>query len=180
MAAMTTPDRRFRVSQAADRGRPGEPSRDLDLDDPAAPTVEDLGAGQVDIRHDERAGDRAWVGEPRRLPSGVALVEVVVDGWQFELEVEAAARAELRRRATRPVDVEVASGPAEIRAIIPGRVAAVRVTSGDVVATGQTLLVVEAMKMQNELRATRAGTIDRVAVGEGDTIDAGDLLVVVR
>jgi biotin carboxyl carrier protein len=78
------------------------------------------------------------------------------------------------------VDAEIASGPAEIRAIIPGRVAAVRVTAGDTVEAGQTLLVVEAMKMQNELRATRAGTVERVAVGAGDTIDTGDILVVVR
>jgi biotin carboxyl carrier protein len=41
--------------------------------------------------------------------------------------------------------------------MIPGRIASVRVTAGDVVEAGQTLLVVEAMKMQNELRATRAG-----------------------
>ncbi len=46
------------------------------------------------------------------------------------------------------------------------------------VEAGQSLLVVEAMKMQNELRAPRAGTVDRVAVEAGGTIDNGDLLVV--
>jgi biotin carboxyl carrier protein len=46
------------------------------------------------------------------------------------------------------------------------------------VAAGQTLLVVEAMKMQNELRTPRDGTIERVAVAVGETIDLGDLLVV--
>jgi biotin carboxyl carrier protein len=49
---------------------------------------------------------------------------------------------------------------------------------GDVVEAGRSLLVVEAMKMQNELRAPRAGTVERIAVGEGETIDNGDLLVV--
>jgi biotin carboxyl carrier protein len=125
----------------------------------------------------ERVG---WIGAMRRLPSGASRVEVVVDGWRFELDVEDANRAELRRRASRVRDPEVSSAPAEIRAMIPGRIAAVRVTVGDVVEVGQTLLVVEAMKMQNELRATRAGTVERVAVGEGETIDAGDVLVVVR
>ena len=111
---------------------------------------------------------------------GRAAVEVVVDGWRFELLVEDAARAELRRRATRAPDAATASGPLDIRAIIPGRVAAIRVVVGDVVEAGQSLLVVEAMKMQNELRAPRAGTVERVAVVEGGTIDNGDLLVVVR
>ena len=107
-------------------------------------------------------------------------VEVVVDGWRFELVVEDAARAELRRRATREEDAAAADGPAEIRAIIPGRVAAVRVVAGDAVEAGRTLLIVEAMKMQNELRAPRAGTVERVAVGEGQTIENGDVLVVLR
>jgi len=116
----------------------------------------------------------------RTTVDGTREVEVVVDGWRFELSVEDAARHELRRRATRAADAGVASGASDIRAIIPGRVAAVRVTAGDLVEAGQTLLVVEAMKMQNELQATRAGTVERVVVGEGETIDAGDLLVVLR
>ena len=123
---------------------------------------------------------RAVVANPRRVPGGQSVVEVVVDGWRFELEVEDAARAALRRRATREPDAAGASGPTDIRAIIPGRVAAIRVAPGDVVEAGQGLLVIEAMKMQNELRAPRAGTVERVAVGEADTIDNGDLLVVLR
>jgi biotin carboxyl carrier protein len=69
-------------------------------------------------------------------------------------------------------------GPFEVRAIIPGRVAAVSVAAGDRVVAGQTLLLIEAMKMQNELRAPRDGVVDRLAVGMGETIDLGQLLVV--
>ena len=114
------------------------------------------------------------------MASGATAIEVVVDGWRFELEVEDSGRASLRRRATRENDAAAASGPSEIRAIIPGRIAAVHVVAGDVVEAGQSLLVVEAMKMQNELRTSRPGTVERVAVGEGETIDNGDLLVVLR
>jgi pyruvate carboxylase len=106
-------------------------------------------------------------------------VEVVVDGWRFELLVEDAARAELRERAMRDRSAVVgAGGPLEIRAIIPGRIAAIAVTPGDAVEAGQTLMTVEAMKMQNELRAPRGGTVGRVAVAAGDTVELGDLLVV--
>lgn len=105
-------------------------------------------------------------------------IEVVVDGWRFELEVEDSARAALRARATRARVHGLGNGPLEVRAMIPGRVAAVAVTAGDAVTAGQTLVVVEAMKMQNELRAPRDGVVERVSVGVGETIDLGDLLVV--
>jgi biotin carboxyl carrier protein len=62
--------------------------------------------------------------------------------------------------------------------MIPGRVVEVRVAEGDTVVAGQTLLVVEAMKMQNELRAPRDGSVQRVAIAAGVTIELGDLLVV--
>ena len=101
----------------------------------------------------------------------------MADGWRFELEVEDARRADLRRRATRERDSPTASGPTEIRAIIPGRIAAVHVVAGDVVEAGQSLLVVEAMKMQNELRAPRDGIVSSVAAAMGATIEVGDLLL---
>jgi biotin carboxyl carrier protein len=105
--------------------------------------------------------------------------EVVVDGWRFEVTVEPAARAALRERASRSREGAGHSGPAEVRAIIPGVVVSVAVAAGDTVVAGQQLLAVEAMKMQNELRAPRGGTIERVAVGVGRTIEVGDLLVVI-
>jgi len=102
----------------------------------------------------------------------------VVDGWRVEVEVEPERRTALRERARRGRAEAARGGPTEVHAIIPGVVVAVSVDVGDAVVTGQQLLVVEAMKMQNELRAPRAGTIDRVAAGEGQTIERGDLLVV--
>jgi biotin carboxyl carrier protein len=165
----------------------------VDLDAPSRPLIEPAGPGAVllSVAVDGPASDgaggavrparrslRAVVVPSRRSSSGIATVEIVVDGWRFELEVEDGARAEIRWRATREADTLATSGPTEIRAIIPGRIAAVHVVVGDVVEAGQSLLVVEAMKMQNELRAARAGTVARVAVGAGETIDNGDLLVV--
>lgn len=114
-----------------------------------------------------------------RPQHGVVRVEVVVDGWRFEFEVEDDARATLRQRATRGPDAGAGTrGPLEIRAIIPGRVASVAVVAGDAVVAGQPLLVVEAMKMQNELKAPRDGVVDRVGAAPGATIDIGDVLIV--
>jgi biotin carboxyl carrier protein len=179
VAVVSATGRRYRVGPAPGTAA-GAEARDLDMAEPGGVSVERLDPGHLAVRGADGAARSVWIGETQRLPTGATRVEVVVDGWRFELDVEDVERAELRRRATRVAEAETASGPAEIRAIIPGRVAAVRVTAGDTVEAGQTLLVVEAMKMQNELRATRGGTVERVAVGAGDTIDTGDLLVVVR
>jgi pyruvate carboxylase len=155
--------RRLRIGPSAASALPGDVVRELDAPggDAALPAA-------------------VLVGQPRPTRAGTQLVEVVVDGWRFELEVEDAARAALRRRATRERDAGIASGPTEIRAIIPGRIAAIRILAGDTVKAGEPMLVVEAMKMQNELRAPRAGEVARVAVAEGQTIELGDLLVVLR
>jgi biotin carboxyl carrier protein len=148
--------------------------------DPGEGYVEPFGDGRVVVHGPDGSDTWAFASPPRRLPDGRSVVEVVVDGWRFELEVEDDARATLRERATRPADATAATGPLEVRAAIPGRVVAVSAVPGDEVEVGATLLVVEAMKMQNELRAPRAGRIARVATGAGETIELGDLLVVIE
>jgi biotin carboxyl carrier protein len=120
---------------------------------------------------------------PRRaliLPLGGGALEVVVDGWRFELVVEDAERADLRDRATSAASAAAHDGPLDIRAIIPGRVVSVAVVAGDSVVAGSRLLAVEAMKMENDVRAPRDGLVERVAVAAGETVDLGDLLVILR
>lgn len=115
-----------------------------------------------------------------RASAGVQRVEVVVDGWRFEADVEAEARARLRERATSARGAASRGGPLELRAIIPGRVVSVDVATGDTVDLGGRLLVIEAMKMQNELRSPRSGTVVKLAVGAGQTVERGDLLLVLE
>ncbi len=105
--------------------------------------------------------------------------EVLVDGFRFEVETESERIAALRERASRGRAAGARSGPLQVKAIIPGKVATVFVAAGDAVAAGEHLLVVEAMKMQNELRAPRDGTISRVNVAPGQNIDVGDVLLVI-
>ncbi|MGH2463076.1 MAG: acetyl-CoA carboxylase biotin carboxyl carrier protein subunit [Candidatus Limnocylindria bacterium] len=68
-------------------------------------------------------------------------------------------------------------GPAEVRATLPGLVVTVAVHLGDVVAEGDVLLTVEAMKMQNEIRAPRRGLVTSIEVLPGQVIATGALLV---
>jgi biotin carboxyl carrier protein len=183
VAAVT---RRLLVAPTPSSALPGDAAMEFDLDGPDRPQIEPAETGKVTVRPKRAEGSpaapivHAVFAPLRRSAGGATIIEVVVDGWRFELVAEDAARAQLRRRATRVPDATAASGPTEIRAIIPGRIAAIHVVAGDVVEAGQSLLVVEAMKMQNELRTSHAGTVERVAVGEGESIDNGDLLVILR
>ena len=65
----------------------------------------------------------------------------------------------------------------EITAAISGRIVSVRVSAGDKVSKGQTLLVMEAMKMENVLTASRDGIVSSVMVKENDIVSAGDNLL---
>ncbi len=73
-----------------------------------------------------------------------------------------------------------AQAPAgSLDAPLPGTVLRVEVAEGDVVAVGQRLLVLEAMKMEHEVTALTAGTIGAVHVAVGDAVVAGRTLLVV-
>jgi biotin carboxyl carrier protein len=111
---------------------------------------------------------------------GRTAVDVVLAGWQFELEVEDASLAALRQRATSTRAGSRHHGPTEVRAIIPGRIVSVDVQIGTTVEPGQRLLAVEAMKMENELRTPRAGVVERVDVAVDQNVELGEILVVIR
>jgi biotin carboxyl carrier protein len=92
---------------------------------------------------------------------------------QFELPVEILDS----RNATKRTAASLAHQHQDVKAPMPGKIIRTLVSEGDQVQSGQGLVVVEAMKMQNELKALRAGRVLRVAVSDGDTVGAGDVLV---
>jgi biotin carboxyl carrier protein len=86
-----------------------------------------------------------------------------------------------RRRWGRTEDAGAAgTGPQRLVAPMPGKVVRVLVGPGEAVRARQSLVVVEAMKMENELRAGRDGTVAEVHAREGASVDAGALLIVIQ
>ncbi len=61
---------------------------------------------------------------------------------------------------------------------MPGTIITVSVSAGSIVSKGQTLLILEAMKMENEIKAPWDGTIAEVKVSQGASVNAGDILIV--
>ncbi len=70
-------------------------------------------------------------------------------------------------------------GNALVRAPMPGLVLGIPLEIGTRVARGQTVVVLEAMKMENDLASPTAGTLEEVRVSKGQTVNQGDILVVI-
>jgi biotin carboxyl carrier protein len=63
---------------------------------------------------------------------------------------------------------------------MPGKVTEVRVSVGDKIESGQTVCILEAMKMFNELKAPNSGTVRQINVKPGSPVALGDLLILIE
>ena len=85
-----------------------------------------------------------------------------------------------RERAAAAVQGAGGSGPQQVCAAMPGVVVELMVAEGDRVERGQTLVVLEAMKMQNPLQAEGDGVVTKVRAAVGEAVAAGAVLVEVE
>lgn len=70
-----------------------------------------------------------------------------------------------------------AKGAGAVKAPLPGTILELKVKAGDVVKIGDTLLIMEAMKMENNIKAPSEGKVSNVKVNVGDSVLEGDVLV---
>lgn len=104
---------------------------------------------------------------------------VEVDGELFEVRVTA-RDGELMPLSAGPAQApRAAAGGGAVRAPMQGLVAKVTVQVGDVVEVGQTVAVLEAMKMQNDIPSDLSGTVLSINVTNGQVVSRGDPLVTV-
>lgn len=109
-----------------------------------------------------------------RDEEGAFVVEVAEE--TYGIRVEEATRHAVRTRGA----AVGGEGEQVVKAPMPGQVTHVAVRPGDIVAAGDPLLVIEAMKMQNEFKARAAGTVTDVRVSAGQTVNPGDILLIIR
>ena len=123
---------------------------------------------------------------------GLSIYSVLVDGASHEVCVDQAGSAYLalvRRRVHRvevldgtkagsAADSSPECGESVVCAPLCGLVVDVPVSQGDVVEAGQSLVIIESMKMENEIRAERGGHIQEVRVKPGAIVREKDILVV--
>jgi len=79
--------------------------------------------------------------------------------------------------ASRRGGLGVESGELSIKSPMPGLIVAIPVSEGQEVKKGQTVIVLESMKMQNELKAPRDGVVQRISVTVGATVEQKKLLI---
>ena len=68
----------------------------------------------------------------------------------------------------------------QVGASIPGAVSRISVKPGDAVTVNQTLVIIEAMKMETAITARMDGVVDSIEIKEGDTVKGGQLLLTIR
>ena len=61
-----------------------------------------------------------------------------------------------------------------------GKLLKVNIKEGDVVAKGDTILIIEAMKMENNIAAPASGVIEGFALAEGANVNAGDMICKIK
>lgn len=115
-------------------------------------------------------------GDSVRVRVGRTAYEVRLRGAEALL-ADGAHRLEILEVAEEPTAEAEGTGISagtriEVRPPMPGRVVRVAVANGERVRKGQTLLVLEAMKMQNEIPAPASGTVRDLRISEGETISA--------
>ena len=132
--------------------------------------------------------------------------KITVDGKVYEVEVEEVREnkssggaisasqpvvSKVKEEPIKPEPTKVSNSPApsktptaavageEVVAPMPGKVLQLKVSEGDSVKEGDTLLILEAMKMENEIIANASGSIKKINVAANDMVDTGDILMVI-
>ena len=119
---------------------------------------------------------------------------ILLGGRSLEIRVEGLADGLLLHTAVREHRVEIVdprswrrsrggridlAGRQQVVAPMAGKIVRVLIEQGQHVESGQGLMVVEAMKMQNEIRSPKTGTVERLSATEGETVNPGEILAVI-
>lgn len=123
----------------------------------------------------------------RSVRTEAGLVSFELDGKQLSATVAREGRHlwvhfdgknyALERVVGSEIDTGAAGGERVLRAPMPGQVRDVLVSPGQSVAAGETLILLEAMKMEIRIQAPQAGSVARLAVIQGQNVDRDQILV---
>jgi len=115
---------------------------------------------------------------------------LTVNDVDFEVEVEGVMANPTRMSSKPVIKTEVPDTPVvkpkttstayELKSPLPGTLLDVCVAEGDTVKTGQVVLVLEAMKMENSIQSERDGVVEKIRRVKGDSVLEGDVLLIIK
>ena len=145
-----------------------------------------LGKAKISIRKkSDEAEKKAPTSAKSAAPSvsGPRDYTITVDGRAYQVQVNAGGTvAAADDTVNTPVSAPIATQTSgiDIPAPTPGNIVRLEVEVGDTIAKEQTLLVMEAMKMESEVKSPQAGIVQAVHVQAGNTVQTGDALLTLR
>jgi biotin carboxyl carrier protein len=123
------------------------------------------------------------------------IAQVEVNGTSYKVELEkapaVAPKTTVVRQATAPTKpaaqttvvnkpAAAGAGKSGVKSPLPGVILDIKVNVGDTVKKGQTIIILEAMKMENNINADKDGTITAISVNKGDSVLEGSVLVTIE
>ncbi len=110
------------------------------------------------------------------------IYKVKVNGKVYEVEVEAVEETTetIKKTETVKTPEPVSEGGNNILAPIAGKVIDIRVKVGETIRKGQTVAVIEAMKLENEIQSAYDGKVKEIAVSNGSDVRNKDVLIVLE
>ncbi len=121
------------------------------------------------------------------IEGNIANVEVNGTAYKVEMEQKVEAPKPVARPVARPAAAAPAARPAAastgksaVKSPLPGVILDIKVNVGDTVKRGQTVLILEAMKMENNINADKDGKITAINVKAGESVLEGTDLVVIE
>lgn len=120
------------------------------------------------------------------------VAKVTVNGTPYKVELEDNTTAIPAVKSVKPASAPrsdagekviskptAASAPGAVKAPLPGVILDIKVAVGDSVAIGDTVVVLEAMKMENNIHSDKAGKVKSISVNKGDSVlEGADLIVI--
>ncbi|GAG38586.1 unnamed protein product [marine sediment metagenome] len=102
-------------------------------------------------------------------------ISVFLGGKKYECVLEDERSQRMKRLGALKVDTKKEQ---ELRSPMPGLITAIQVKEGDTVVTGQGVMIIEAMKMENELKAKHDGKVRAIKVKKHQAVDKDQVLIV--
>jgi len=106
-----------------------------------------------------------------------SIVEFEIDGSNYAVDVAPVLKARSQNNGSEQPS-HGSSG--ELKAAMPGIIVSIAKKVGDKVSIGETVVVIEAMKMENNIAAPKNGIIKSIAVKPGQEIESGRLIMVIE